>query len=173
MNLWLLSVSCVYLGMVWMVLGWGLRNSLGSVFWFFFFPCALIFADFFGFSARASFSYHEPTAVDFCVVGFLAQGLLEFFLRNIAPVMEPWWLAFVFRLASLIPWVVFLFFYVAPGFLTYAQARSVLEFQALWALIGTLAVQLYIENKVRQEEAYKSRLGAYKSPKKKGQKVER
>ncbi len=173
MNLWLTSVFCVYLGMVWMVLGWGLRNSLGAVFWFFLFPCAMIFADFFGFSARASFSFHEPTPVDFCVVGLVAQALFEFFMRNLAPSVEQWWLAFLFRLAAFIPWGAFLFFYVAPAFLSYAQARSVLEAQVLWVLIGTLAIQFYIEDRAKKEEAYKARLGGFKSPKKKGQNVER
>ncbi len=148
------------------VLIWGLRQSLGALFWYFLFPAALLFVDFLGFVARASFAYHDPTTADFCVFGVLGVFLFEIFFRDLAPDFEQLWLAFFFRLAALIPWCLFLFFYVVPRFLTYPQAQEAAFYQCLWVLAGAAAVQIYLKRKNNREiEAREAILSVKEKPK--------
>lgn len=148
------------------VLIWGLRQSLGALIWYFLFPAGLLLTDFLGFCARASFGYHDPTTADFCVFGAVGVLLFEFFFRDLAPDSEQLWLAFCFRVASLIPWFFFLFFYVVPRFLTYPQAREAAFYQSIWALAGAAAVQFYLRRKRdRETEAQEAIVSVKKNPK--------
>ncbi|HVM32057.1 MAG TPA: hypothetical protein VMU88_02920 [bacterium] len=162
MNLWMILDLGFYAWVTLVVLGWALRESVGALFWYFLFPLGLLLADFLGFGARASFAYHEPTAADFCVFGALGTLALEFFLRNLAPDLPQWWLAYLFRVGSVIPWTWFLFGYVAPRFLTYTEARNVFLFQCLWSLAGAVAVQLYWRGREKRENEARNAIVLFK-----------
>jgi hypothetical protein len=151
LNLWVIAALGFYIWATLVVLGLGLRQYLGALIWYFLFPAGLLLVDFLGFGVTASFTYHNPTTTDFCVYGAAGVFLFEFFFRDLAPDLEQLWMSFFFRLASLMPWFLFLFLYVAPRFLTYPQAREAAFGQCLWVLLGGAGIQVYLNLKRNRE----------------------